>query len=181
MESTSTKADVELPRLPVLVSISGTLDDPVQDLSMIGIRFSYSSWLGPSTDEGYAESAERSVPPGRRRPILADPIATCAQGCSGFESMRNQWQQMPAAVQVSAARRITFEDNIFAHLGQYALGIGNDARCDALRSRARHRRHYSPANLFTDVAGGAILAGGVQPDAHHPARPATDEPSAHRA
>ena len=107
-------------------------DDPVQDLSMIGIRFSYSSWLGPSSDEGYASQQSGTFLAGKAAAYPADPIATCAQGCSGFESMRNQWQQMPAAIQVSAARRITFEDNIFAHLGQYALGIGNDA--DAMLS-----------------------------------------------
>ena len=48
-------ADVELPRLDVLVSISGTVDEPVHDLSFRSIRFSYSSWLGPSGDEGYPD------------------------------------------------------------------------------------------------------------------------------
>ena len=165
------KADVELPRLPVLVSIGGTLDDPVQDLSMIGIRFSYSSWLGPSTSEGYASQQSGTFLAGRAAAYPADPIGTCAQGCSGFESMRNQWRQMPAAVQVSAARRITFEDNIFAHLGQYALGVGNDA--DAVLSGVGLATGDVTvvANVFTDVAGGAIVAGGVQADAHHPSDP----------
>ena len=35
--------------------------------------------------------------------------------------------QMPAAVQVSAAEMVTFDQDVFAHLGQYALGVGNDA------------------------------------------------------
>ena len=165
------RANVELPRLPVLVSISGTLDDPVQDLSMIGIRFSYSSWLGPSSDEGYASQQSGTFLAGKAAAYPADPIATCAQGCSGFESMRNQWQQMPAAVQVSAARRIVFEDNIFAHLGQYALGIGNDADAALSGVGLATGDITVVANLFTDVAGGAILAGGVQADAHHPGDP----------
>jgi hypothetical protein len=166
-----TKADVELPRLPLLVSISGTLDDPVQDLSIIGIRFSYSSWLGPSSNEGYASQQSGTFLAGKAAAYPADPIGTCAQGCGAFESMRNQWQQMPAAVQVSAARRIRFEDDIFAHLGQYALGIGNDA--DAMLSGVGLATGDITvmANLFTDVAGGAILAGGVQRDAHHPSDP----------
>jgi hypothetical protein len=162
------KADVELPRLPVLVSISGTLDDPVQDLSMIGIRFSYSSWLGPSTSEGYASQQSGTFLAGKAAAYPADPIATCAEGCSGFESVRNHWQQMPAAVQVSAAKRITFMDNIFAHLGQYALGIGNDADATLSGVGLAAGDITVVANLFTDVAGGAILAGGVQADAHHP-------------
>lgn len=165
------KADVELPRLPVLVSIGGTLDDPVQDLSMIGIRFSYSSWLGPSSDEGYASQQSGTFLAGKGAAYPTDPIGTCAQGCSGFESLRNQWQQMPAAVQVSAARHITFEHNIFAHLGQYALGIGNDADATLSGVGLATGDITIVANLFTDIAGGAILAGGVQRDAHHPGDP----------
>lgn len=165
------KADVELPRLPVLVSISGTLEDPVRDLAIIGIRFSYSSWLGPSSDEGYASQQSGTFLAGKAAAYPADPIGTCAQGCSGFESVRNQWRQMPAAVQVSAAMRIRFESNIFAHLGQYALGIGNDADAMLAGIGLATGDITVVANLFTDVAGGAILAGGVQHDAHHPVDP----------
>jgi hypothetical protein len=166
-----TKADVELPRLPVLVSISGTLDDPVQDLSIIGIRFSYSSWLGPSSDEGYASQQSGTFLAGKAAAYPADPIGTCAQGCKDFESTRNQWQQMPAAVQVSAARRITFTGNIFSYLGQYALGIGNDANATLSGVGLFTGDIKIIANLFTNIAGGAILAGGVQPGAHHPSDP----------
>ncbi|HEX5283611.1 MAG TPA: right-handed parallel beta-helix repeat-containing protein [Bryocella sp.] len=164
-------AHVELPRLPVLVSISGTLDDPVQDLSFIGIRFSYSSWLGPSSDEGYASQQSGTFLAGKAAAYPADPIGTCAQGCNKFESMRNQWQQMPAAVQVSAAKRIVFKDNIFAHLGQYALGIGNDPDATLSGVGLATGDITVVANLFTDIAGGAIVAGGVQADAHHPRDP----------
>ncbi len=166
-----TKADIELPRLSVLVSISGTLNDPVRDLSMVGIRFSYSSWLGPSGAEGYASQQSGTFLKGRAAAYPADPIATCAQGCSEFESMRNQWQQMPAAVQVSAAERITFEQNVFAHLGQYALSIGNDAGATLSGAGLATGDIRVEANLFADIAGGAIEAGGVQAEAHHPSDP----------
>lgn len=162
------KADVELPRLPVLISISGTLDDPVENLSITGIRFSHSSWLGPSSIEGYASQQSGTFLTGRAAAYPADPIRTCAQGCSGFESMRNQWHQMPAAIQVSGAKRITFEHNIFAHLGQYALGIGNDADATLSGVGLATGDIRIEANLFTDSAGGAIEAGGVQAEAHHP-------------
>lgn len=164
-------ADIELPRLDVLVSISGTLDEPAHDLSFKGIRFSYSSWLGPSSDQGYADQQSGTFLTGNAAAYPANAIATCAQGCTAFESMRNQWQQMPAAIQVSAAERITFEDDVFAHLGQYALGIGNDA--DAMLSGVGLAAGdiTIAANVFTDLAGGAILAGGVRHDAHHPSDP----------
>lgn len=163
-----TKANVELPSLSVLVSISGTLDEPIRNLSFRGIRFSYSSWLGPSTEEGYASQQSGSFLTGRAAAYPADPIATCAQGCTAFESMRNQWNQMPAAIQISAAEKITFQGDVFAHLGQCALGIGNDA--DAMLSGVGLATGDIAvvANVFTDLAGGAILAGGVQHDAHHP-------------
>ncbi len=74
------KADVELPRLPVLVSISGTLDEPVQDLSMTGIRFSYSSWLGPSSDEGYASQQSGTFLVGKAAAVSSGPYRNVRAG-----------------------------------------------------------------------------------------------------
>ncbi len=165
------KADVELPRLDVLVSIAGTLDEPVHDLSFQGIRFSYSSWAGPSGSEGYASQQSGTFLTGVAAAYPADPIATCAQGCTAFESMRNLWHQMPSAIQVSAAERIKFQGDVFAHLGQYALGIGNDADATLSGIGLATGDVAVIANVFTDIAGGAILAGGVQHDAHHPSDP----------
>jgi hypothetical protein len=162
------KLDVELPRLPILISISGMLDDPIRDLAFRGIQLSHTSWLGPSTDEGYASQQSGSFLTGHAAAYPSDPIATCAVGCKDFESMRNEWHQMPAAIQVSAAERITFEGNLFAHLGQYALGIGNDGDATLSGIGLATGDIAVVANTFTDLAGGAILAGGVQRDAHHP-------------
>ena len=41
--------DVELPRLRYLLAIGGTYDRPLRDLAFRGIRFSYTSWMGPSS------------------------------------------------------------------------------------------------------------------------------------
>lgn len=160
--------DVELPRLPVLISISGTLDEPIRNLTFRGIQFSHTSWLGPSTDEGYASQQSGSFLAGHATAYPADPIATCAVGCKDFESMRNEWHQMPAAIQVSAADQISFIGNLFAHLGQYALGIGNDADATLSGIGLATGDIDITGNTFTDLAGGAILDGGVQRDAHHP-------------
>jgi hypothetical protein len=165
------KADVEMPRLSVLLSIGGSLDQPVRDLVFRNIRFSHTTWSGPSGPEGYASQQSGSYLTGRASAYPADPIASCPQGCPAFESMRNEWMQMPASVQVSAAERITFEGDIFAHLGQYALGIGNDS--DAMLSGVGLGTGdvTVESSVFTDCAGGAVLAGGVQRDAHHPHDP----------
>jgi hypothetical protein len=74
-------------------------------------------------------------------------------------------------VQVSAAERVDFEGNVFAHLGQYALGIGNDADATYSGTGLGTGDITVNANVFTDCAGGAILAGGVQREAHHPKDP----------
>lgn len=163
--------DVELPRLTVLMSIGNSLDQPVQELSFRGIRFSFTTWLGPSGDEGYASQQSGSYLTGHALAYPSDPLQTCAQGCPAFESVRNEWKQMPASVQVSAAQRITFQDDVFAHLGQYALGIGNDADATYSGTGLATSDITVTANVFTDVAGGAILAGGVQREAHHPGDP----------
>lgn len=160
--------DVELPRVAALVSISGTLSEPIQKLTFRGIQFSYTSWTGPSSNQGYASQQSGSFLAGTAEAYPADPIKICAQGCTAFESMRNEWHQMPAAVQVSAAQQITFEGNEFSHLGQYALGVGNDDDATLSGVGLATGDIVIEANVFKDDAGGAILAGGVQRDAHHP-------------
>jgi len=163
--------DVELPRVTVLMAVGNSLDEPVQDLSFRGIRFSHTTWLGPSTEEGYASQQSGSFLTGRAAAYPSNPLTVCNFGCPAFESMRNEWSQMPASIQVSAAQRITFEGDIFAHLGQYALGIGNDADATLSGTGLGTGDITVTANVFTDLAGGAILAGGVRREAHHPIDP----------
>ncbi len=165
------RMDVELPRVAVLLSIGNSLDAPVHDLVFRGIRFSHTTWMGPRGEDGYASQQSGSYLTGQALAYPSDPIATCHHGCPAFESVRNEWKQMPAAVQVSAAERVTFDGDVFAHLGQYALGIGNDS--DAVYSGVGLGTGdiTVTANVFTDCAGGAILAGGVRRDAHHPRDP----------
>ncbi|MDE3106426.1 MAG: right-handed parallel beta-helix repeat-containing protein, partial [Acidobacteriota bacterium] len=161
------QADVELPRLTTLVAVGDSIEDPVQDLAIRGITFSYTSWLGPSSPEGYASQQSGSYLAGRAA-YPDDPIGTCSKGCPAFETVRNDWSQMPASVQVAAAQRITLDQDTFAHLGQYALGIGNDADANLNQVGLGTSDITVSRCLFQDGAGGAILAGGVQRDAHHP-------------
>ncbi|WNO52404.1 right-handed parallel beta-helix repeat-containing protein [Stakelama saccharophila] len=161
-------AKVMLPRLDHLISISGSYEKPVRDLRFEGLRFSYTSWMGPSTDQGYANQQSGAFLAGPLDARPGDALETCSWGCPGFETRRNEWSQIPAAVQVSAAERITFARNIFAHLGQVALGIGNNADANASGVGLGAHAIEVSGNVFTDLAAGAILAGGVRRDAHHP-------------
>jgi len=163
--------DVELPRLRVLMAIGNSLEEPVQDLIFRGIRFSHTTWLGPDSDEGYASQQSGSFLTGRAAAYPAHPLVDCRFGCPAFETVRNEWSQMPASIQVAAAQRITFDQDIFAHLGQYALGIGNDADANLTGVGLGTSDITVTRSVFTDDAGGAILAGGVRRDAHHPKDP----------
>ncbi|AHE53458.1 right-handed parallel beta-helix repeat-containing protein [Sphingomonas sanxanigenens] len=159
---------VVLPTLETLVSISGTPAAPVEKLSFKGLRFSYSSWLGPSKPTGYAnqQSGAFLYETSPIRP--KDAWESCGWGCVEFESMRQRWHQMPAAVQVSAARDITFERNHFTQLGQIGLGIGNDANAHLTGVGLATQGIRVTRNHFAVLSGSAIMAGGIRVEAHHP-------------
>lgn len=161
---------VVLPRLPALLSIAGSYDVPVRDLRFTGLRFSYTSWLGPSAATGYASQQSGAYLAERVPDYPADPIESCRWGCWPFEAMRQRWNQAPAAVQVAAASRITFDQNVFAHLGQVALGIGNNPDANLSGIGLGTAGVVVSRNRFHDLSGGAIMAGGVRADAHHPPR-----------
>ena len=161
--------DVELPRLQSLVDISGSYSAPAQGLAFSGIEFTGTTWLGPSTSQGYADQQSGTFITGNwQQPAFG----SCFSGCQLFEATREHWGQMPAAVQVAAAKDITFSDDTFRELGQAGLGVGNDADANASGTGLGASDITINGNAFSDDAGGGIVVGGVQTDAHHPAHPA---------
>ncbi|PVM84542.1 pectate lyase [Caulobacter radicis] len=165
------RTEAVLPRLETLASISGSYDRPVTDLQFSGIAFRHSSWLGPSSAEGYASQQSGAYLAGWIPGFPEDPIRDCSWGCWAFETMRNRWRQQPAAVQVSAAVRVTFDRVDFSHLGQIALGVGNNPEAHDSGVGYGAAGVEVRRSTFTDLAGGAIMVGGITPDAHHPPRP----------
>ncbi|MDI1466223.1 ricin-type beta-trefoil lectin domain protein [Catellatospora sp. KI3] len=160
-------ADVQLPRLESLLRVGGTYAAPAHHISFAGLRFSHTSWLQPNTGQGYADQQTGAYIYGTwSRP--ADWLTSCQSGCQAFEAARPQWRQMPAAVQVSAANNITFSGNRFTSLGQVGLGIGNDANANANGVGLGAGDVKVIGNTFDQIAAGAVIAGGVQADAHHP-------------
>ncbi|KQZ04772.1 pectate lyase [Caulobacter sp. Root1455] len=164
-------SQVVMPTLQALVSIAGAPGRPVHDLQFSGIGFQHTSWLGPSGPQGYASQQSGAYLADDVPNYPSEPIRDCSWGCWAFEAMRNHWRQQPAAVQVAAAARILFEDVEFAHLGQVALGVGNDASANLSGAGLEARSVEVVRSRFADLAGGAIMVGGVGPDAHHPSRP----------
>ncbi|MCX4884264.1 right-handed parallel beta-helix repeat-containing protein [Streptomyces sp. NBC_00847] len=159
-------ADVEVPELHSLVNIGGTYSAPASHIAFSGLQFSGASWLGPSTD-GYASHQTGTYLKGTwDRP--SDALTSCQSGCPLFEATRPHMSQMPAGVQVSAADHITFTGNRFTQLGQNGLGIGNDANAHTTGVGLGAHTITVTGNVFAQDAGGSIVVGGVQADAHHP-------------
>ncbi|MGW1055700.1 RICIN domain-containing protein [Streptomyces sp. NPDC002521] len=162
--------DIELPRLQILLDISGSYSSPPTGLRFSGIRFTGTSWLGPSGSDGYADQQSGAHITGAYA-VPANWLSTCKSGCPQFEATRNHWAQMPAAVRVSAAGDITFSGDMFSELGQAGLGVGNDDVATASGTGLGADGITVTGNTFTDDAGSGIQVGGIQPDAHHPSDP----------
>jgi hypothetical protein len=162
---------VTVPALPALVSVAGTAKAPVRNLSFEGLRFSYSSWMGPSEATGYANQQSGAFLKDTSPIRPTDAWSSCGWGCPEFESMRQKWHQIPAAVQVAAAQDVTFTGNQFSQLGQIGLGIGNDANANLSGQGLSTKRIRVSRNHFSVLSGSAIMAGGVREDAHHPSAP----------
>jgi len=150
------KADVELPQVEVLLAIGGTYDQPAHDLVFQGLTFSHTSWLGPNTTDGYANQQTGAFIVG---PKSDYPV---------FEATRPAWHQMPAAIQVSAAKNISFVRDRFVELGAVALGIGNDDNAHLSKVGLGADTINVVGCVFTQIAGGAVVVGGIQAKAHHP-------------
>ncbi|MFB9252144.1 RICIN domain-containing protein [Sphaerisporangium melleum] len=158
---------VELPVLQSLVNVGGTYDSPAHHLTFSGITFTGTSWLGPSSNQGFADQQTGSYIAGNYN-WPADRLTSCQEGCQAFESARPGWFQMPAAVQVSAANNITFTDSQFVNLGQTAIGIGNDANAHASGVGLGASNITVTRSEIARNSAGGVVAGGVRADAHHP-------------
>ena len=160
-------ADVELPRLQSLISVGGTYAAPTHNVSFVGVQFSHTSWLHASSNDGWADQQTGGYIQGNwNRP--SDAFTSCSAGCSLFEATRPVWLQMPAAVQVSAANHVTFSADNFTDLGQYGLGIGEDADANTSGVGLGASDITVIGSRFTQIAAGGIIVGGYRADAHHP-------------
>ncbi|MFD9701174.1 ricin-type beta-trefoil lectin domain protein [Lentzea sp. NPDC059081] len=161
---------VELPALQSLVAVGGTYDAPAHDISFSGVTFTGTSWLGPSSSQGYADQQTGAYIAGSWN-WPADRLSSCRSGCPAFEAVRPHWSQMPAAVQISAATRVTFTDSRFVNLGQTAIGIGNDANAHTSGVGLGASSITITRSEIAQSSAGGVVVGGVRADAHHPSDP----------
>jgi hypothetical protein len=134
---------------------------PAHDLVFSGLTFAHTSWLRPNVDGfadqqtgGFLVGPRSDYPGGGQTPM--------------FEAARPHWLQMPAAIQVSAANHVSFVRDRFVELGQTALGIGNDPSAHASGVGLGAHDIAVTGCVFSQIAGGAIVVGGIQAWAHHP-------------
>ena len=90
---------------------------------------------------------------------------------ANFESARPYWLQMPSAIQISAAQRISFTGGNYTQLGAGGFGIGNDPNAHASKVGLGASDVSVTHGYFTQVMGNSITAGGIRADAHHPSDP----------
>ena len=151
-----TKADVELPQLQLLLEVGGTIAQPVHDLTFTGLTFAYTSWLGPNSSDGFVDQQTGGYVVGPKSTYPA------------YEATRPAWHQMPSAIQVSAAQTISFVRDRFVDLGSVGLGIGNDDNAHQTGVGLGANAITVTGCVFHEIAGGAIVIGGIQAKAHHP-------------
>lgn len=139
-------ADVELPVLETLVEGSGTAWAPIDNVTFSGLQFSYATWLGPSSPEGFSEiqaNYQVTGPDGYSRQALCHlvPGGMCPYGA---------WTQAHGNISLSFAHHVQFLDDDFIHLGAAGLTLGDGAQNDTVRGC-----------IFTDVSGDGVQLGGV--------------------
>lgn len=139
-------ADVEMPVLETLVEGDGSAAAPIDNITFSGLQFSYATWLGPSSPEGFSEiqaNYQVTGPDGYSRQALCHfvPNGTCPFGA---------WTQAHANISLSFAHRVRFIHDDFIHLGAAALTLGDGAQNDSVEGC-----------IFTDISGNGVQLGGV--------------------
>ena len=139
-------ADAELPVLETLVEADGSAAAPVEHVVFSGLQFSYATWLGPSSNEGFSEiqaNYQVTGPDGYSRQALCKlvPNGTCPYGA---------WTPAPGNLDLRFAHNIQFLNDAFVHLGAAGLSLGDGAQNDAVEGC-----------IFADISGNGLELGGV--------------------
>lgn len=154
-------ATVIAPVLESLLTISGTIDNPVSHLYFKGIGFQHTSWLRPSR-MGHV--------PLQAGLYMLDAYKLEIPGTPDKKGLENQaWiGRPPAAVEVSYAQHTGFTDCRFEHLASTGLDYETGDRYDTISG-----------NLFRDIGGTGIQIGMYSAEAtetHLPYHPVDTRP-----
>jgi hypothetical protein len=144
-------ADIVAPALQTLMSVTGTIDEPVANVAFTNITFEHSSWLGTSSEAGYPEiQAAFQLDVSTMQTLPSDQVT----------NVNGEFEKTPGAVVLTYAHNITFERCIFTHMG----GSGLDLQLGS-------QNNTILGGHFYDISANAIQVGDVQADDHHPSDP----------
>ena len=134
-------AKVVAPFTETLLSIEGTIDNPVKNIVVEGISFQHTGWLRPSL-QGHV--------PHQAGLYMTEAYKLKPAGTATKPGLDNQaWVgRQAAAVELSYALRTRVKDCSFKHLAATGIDLKKGVK-DNMTKR----------NLFSDIGGTAILAG----------------------
>ncbi len=136
---------VTAPAQQSLVTVDGTLTDPVHDLTFSGLQFSYATWAQPDTPNGFAEMQADWTLTGAG---AARDEGTCQYVNPSGTCPYASWTPMPSAVVLSATHDVSLSGDTFTHLGGGGLAVGYGSQDDLIQG-----------NTFSDISGNAIQMG----------------------
>ncbi|HEY3867281.1 MAG TPA: right-handed parallel beta-helix repeat-containing protein [Actinocrinis sp.] len=139
-------ADVEMPVLQTLVSLTGTASAEVHSIGFQGIQFSYAGYPAPDTGTGFSEIQANYT--------ITGTTGYATQGLctyvSGGTCPYGNWTKLPGNVTAGYDHNIHFDHDYFVHLGAAGLDLGDGSRDDTVT-----------ACVFTDISGNGLELGGV--------------------
>ncbi|MBI2510364.1 MAG: right-handed parallel beta-helix repeat-containing protein [Opitutae bacterium] len=153
------RVDAIAPALETLVRIGGTLDRPVQHVTIEGIEFAHTTWLRPSW-LGHV--------PLQAGLFMIDAYSLKPKGTPDWRSLDNQaWLgRPPAAIEVEGARDVRIVDCAVRHTAANALDLRAGVHDSAVEGCALRDIGFNGVMLGAFAAGGA--------EAHLPDDPADD-------
>lgn len=126
-----------LPILESLVELIGSDKAPVSHISFSGLEFTYATWYGPNSANGYASDQSGNM-------LMGDQYQPNAIGHQKYT------YSTPGNVTLRNAQYISFVGNTFQHLGGVALSL-----------QAGSQNNLIQGNRFLDISSSAIQIGGV--------------------
>jgi hypothetical protein len=143
-------ADVEAPVLETLLSGNG-----VHNVVFNGIQFSYATWLGSNSGDGFAEIQANYQVTGSdgaaSQGLCHVPPPSYTLGRCPFGA----WTQIPGNVSFTNDQNVQFTNDAFVHLGAAGLTLGDGSQHDLVKG-----------DIFTDISGSGLQVGNVdQPTA----------------
>lgn len=123
-------AEVYIPKSEMLLSVSGTEENRVENITLKGIEFKYGAW-NRTTEKGFTTTQAEWMVYAENK---ADENSNYPSGL------------VPAQVRVDYGKNINIEDNKFSHLGSVALAMDNKTEGSKITG-----------NVFDDISATAIM------------------------